>query len=117
MVEVLDYKVVLDYMSRYFDRLTAHGYVGEGTAKSYLRYLFIADFVDMFYVYITDADYAQISRLLHTMFSNGNCLLSYPMFCDRRTKVMSGFRERMIPRITEDAAALRITENEKLREV
>ena len=104
-------------MSRYFDRLSLHGTVGEGTVRSYLQYLFIEDFVELFFAYITDADYAKISRLLQTMFSGGNCLLSYPVFCDRRTKVVSGFHNRIIPRITEDAAALRITENEKLRKV
>lgn len=117
MIEVLDNRIALDHMSGYFDRLSLHGFVGEKTTQLFMRYLFLADFTDLLCTYISDADYAQINRMLNTMFGTGNCLLPYPVFCDRRTKVSYGSRGRMVPRITESMAELRITENEKLRRV
>lgn len=117
MVEVLDNKAVLSHMAKYFDRLSAHGYVGAGTTELYLRYLFLADFVELLHAHITDDDYAKITRLLNMTFSTGNCLLPYPVFCERRTKVSGGVMGKMIPRRTEDTDTLRITENEKLRRV
>lgn len=85
MLEVLEHKKAVAYAEKYFDKLTSTGYMKKGTTKDYLRYLFFIDFIDFMYTFISDKDYDCITRVLQRLFSKGDCLLTYPMFCQRRS--------------------------------
>lgn len=87
MEEVLEHKKALDYIKGYYDVLSKEGYVKKNTERMFLRYLFLIDFVDTVYYYLTDEDYKVIEDCLHNWFSNGECLLPYPLFCHRCTTV------------------------------
>ncbi len=90
----------------------------KGTQKMYLRLMLIADLVDDFYDFLTDADYRKLDDTLLTLMGDGNCLLTYPVFCQRRAqlghpRIMASGKVR----VTEEDSALRSTETEKLRGV
>lgn len=114
MVEVLEHKEVLGYIQKYFDYLEHSGYVREKVTDSYMLYLFLVDFVDLFYLYLTDADYAEIEKLLVEQFSAGYCLLPYPRFCSKCVTVGDPVKTGTHLRRSE-TEGLRKTENENLR--
>lgn len=114
MVEVLEHKEVLSYLDRYYDYLEKSGYVKEKITDSYLLYLFLVDFVDLLYPYITDGDYAEIEQLLVEQFSAGYCMLPYPRFCTQCVTVGDPTMTQVHLRRSE-TEGLRQTENEKLR--
>ena len=115
MVEVLDGDKVLGYLSGYFEMLANAGSVSPATSMDFVRYLFLVDFVDTMYGFLTEADYTEIEALLSELFSKGHCLLSYPVFCSRRISIGKAKLDTGNLRITEDVSELRITEDEKLR--
>lgn len=116
MVELLRHKDVLSRLKAYYDRLAKTGYVPEGTVKRLTRYLFLVDFVDCMYTYLTEEDYRNIEELLSALFGGGDCLLPYPVFCSRRAVVgMPNFIGTALPRITETASAMRNTEDDNFR--
>ena len=117
MVEVLEHGNVLGCLAGYYRRLSATGYVRRGTSAAFMRYLFLADFVDTMYHYFTDEDYAEIDRLLYATFTEGDCLLPYPSSCGRRVVVGDASPLGGNLRITETPSELRVTENENLRGV
>lgn len=118
MVEVLDSDKVLGYLSGYFERLAKAGSVPPTTSMDFVRYLFLVDFVDTMYGFMTEADYAEVETLLSELFSKGHCLLSYPVFCSRRISIgKAELSDTGNLRITEDVSELRITEDENLRGV
>lgn len=77
MVEMVNDKKVLERVSSYFEMLRNTGYVKAGTTSKYLLYIFLFDFVDTLYDYITEEDYEKINLLLRSIFSSGDCLLPY----------------------------------------
>lgn len=118
MVELLKHGTILSYMEKYFDSLSATGFVGEGSRKRHLRLMLISDLIEDFYDFITEADYRKLNDALLRITGSGDCLLPYPKFCQRCSKLG---KPRYIAtgkfRITEVDGTLRITENEKLRGV
>lgn len=116
MVEVLEHKRVLKYIDRYFNTLSSVGYLSAGKRKQYLRYMFLVDFMDSFYDFFTEADYKELEYLLTYMFSGGDCLLSYPVFCGR-CAVMGkpNYSDTGLTRATEINHNLRLTESKEHR--
>lgn len=118
MIEVLEHKKAAKYAERYFDKLTKTGYVKRSTMRNYLRYMFFIDFIDYMYPFITDAAYDDITRVLQRLFSNGDCLLTYPMFCQRRSILgLPIYLGSAKLRSIQDESNIRITENSNLRGV
>ena len=116
MVEVLEHKKALGYLDKYFDQLTKFGYIKKCTASRYLLYLFLVDFVDTLYMFFSEKDYNDVGKLLSELFSDGDCLLSYPVFCSIRAKLgQPQYMGSGRIRITEIDSYQRKTENDKLR--
>lgn len=118
MIEILEHKTAAKYIEKYFDVLTKTGYLKSGTTKDYLRYLFLVDFIDTLYPFLTEMDYDIMGNVLRNIFSHGDCLLSYPLFCTRRNVIGKPYYTgKAIVRITETDKVLRITEDLNLRGV
>lgn len=116
MVEVLEHKEATRYLQKYYDFLENTGYVKEKVTDSYLLYLFLVDFVDMLYMYMSDEDYSEIEQLLVEQFSAGYCLLPYPRFCSQCVTVGDPLMTHVHLRRSE-TDGLRQTEDNKLRGV
>lgn len=121
MVELISKTKAEGYLINYFDLLDSVGYVKAGTVKKFLAYTFLLDFVENMHAFITEEDYILIERMLGKLFSGGNCLLPYPVFCTRCATLgdadYMGYYNR---RITESGTLGegeddRITEDERLR--
>jgi len=116
MVDLLDNKKALTQLKKYISNLSKTGYVRRSSVKRYMRYLFLIDFVDAFYPMLTMSDYGAIDEVMLRIFSDGDCLLPYPVFRSRCKKMV-------LPWDTSDDAlrvtclnrALRYTENGQLR--
>lgn len=116
MVEVLEHKRVLKYIDKYFNTLSSVGYLSTGKRKQYLRYMFLVDFMDTFYDFFTESDYKELEYLLTYIFSGGDCLLSYPVFCGRCAVMgKANFSELGQLRSTEDYVEMRSTEDDNYR--
>lgn len=118
MVEVLEHKKALGYLNKYFDQLAKFGYAKKGTTSRYLLYLFLVDFVDTLYRFFSEEDYCKVEEVLTGLFSGGDCLLSYPLFCSARAKL--GKPQYMGSgsfRVTQSGNSPRITEDDNLRGV
>ena len=104
-------------LSGYFSVLENVGYVKHKTVSKFVMYLFLLDFVDYAFNYLTEDDYELIIRAMKRLFTNGGCLLPYPLFCTNRLTVgkdeyMGRLRVRItqnnIDRVTEDSEYYRI---------
>lgn len=116
MVEVLEHKKALEYLNKYFDQLAQFGYAKPGTTSRYLLYVFLVDFVDTLYRFFSEDDYCKVDDVLSSLFSGGDCLLSYPLFCTVMAKL--GEPQYMGAgsiRVTETGKHPRETEDDKLR--
>ena len=119
MLSLINDKIANNILKRYYSQLEKTGYVKETSVKRMLVYLFLIDFVDNTFWYLEDKDYTYISRLMNFLFSNGDCLLPYPVFCTNRAVLgRDGEPMRARLRITEDLSGNidRITEDDELRE-
>ena len=77
-------------MKNYFNVLRSVGYVKGSTVNTYLVYLFLYDFVDTLFYYMSEDDYNRISCLLqYYLVYHGNCLLPYKHFCEIKAKIGS----------------------------
>ena len=81
MAGLLNKKKALNTMKNYFFLLEKVGYVRDFTIKKFLVYLFLVDFVDKVESYLTEDDYILIDRIMKRTFTNGGCLLPYPVDC------------------------------------
>lgn len=118
MVELFGHKRLLSYLESYFDTLTKTGYTTDGTRRLYLRLMLISDLVDDFYDFLTEEDYRKLDDTLLAMMGNGNCLLSYPVFCQRRAILgQPRYMAYGKVRITEETSDTRATETDNLRGV
>ena len=87
LTDLLDKKKAMAYVKNYFSTLKETGYVSPSSVSRYLVYLFLIDFVDTLYPYITYEDYMEIDKLLGSIFGTGGCLLPYPVFCKRKINI------------------------------
>ena len=92
----------LSLIDNYYLVLEKTGYIKQGTLERLLMYEFLVDFVNDVAFFITDKDYAMIDELLRKLFTNGGCLMPYPVFCTNRVE-LAKFRGDGNVRITEDA--------------
>lgn len=122
MLQVTAENTALSTLSRYFNLVSKTGYVKHESLLRFLAYIFLIDFVEYTYDYFTQEDYDTVAEALGRLFSNGGCLMPYPVFCTNRAvrgrahylgaftvRVTEG--ERLADRIT------RVTEDEKVRTV
>lgn len=112
MLAVTDKKIALRQVSKYYDRLEKTGYVKRDIVHRFLIYLFLIDLLDWTYDFITDKDYNIINNALNVLFSTGNCLLPYMVFCANRAQIG---RAKVGRAHYMGMVNLRITENEILR--
>lgn len=81
MTKLLNKKKALGILKNYFFLLEKVGYVRDYTIKKFLVYLFLIDFVDNVETFLTEDDYILIDRIMKRTFTNGGCLLPYPVAC------------------------------------
>lgn len=122
MLQMIDGGKALKTLSRYFGLLDKTGYVKSVTVWKYLVYLFAMDFVKYAFDYLDEDDYIMVDRLLKRTFTNGGCLLPYPVACANRVTLgTNGYMGKLKIRRTEDIGNLgkrdRSTENDYLRTV
>ena len=86
MWDFIDSKRVLSILDGYIEQLTANGYVKKSDTVKLMVYLFIVDFLNKLYMFVTDDDYAKLQYLLDNMF-DGGCLMPYQKFCNIRATV------------------------------
>lgn len=117
MLELIENEKALALVDRYFTMLGNTGYVKTKTVSRYLLYLFLVDFVDTLYFFMTDEDYACVNKLLVSLFSGAGCLLPYKLNCSHKTVVgLPTYMGYITKRVTEDEED-RITEDGTLRAI
>ena len=115
MIELIENEKALALVNRYFTMLGNTGYVKQKTVSRYLLYLFLVDFVDTLYFFMTDEDYDKVSTLLTSLFSGAGCLLPYKLNCSQHAVVgLPTYMGYVTTRNTEDNET-RITEDEYTR--
>jgi len=104
MLNVLNSGKVLGTLENYFDMLTKTGYMKGPVTCRFLLYLFLYDFADTMYDYLSDEDYEKINKLLNATFSGAGCLLPYHNTVHDGIKVgTQRYEGRRVRRITETA--------------
>lgn len=87
----------------YVNLLDKTGYVKPSMVKRLLVYTFLLDFVENMHAFIDERDYGIIEKLLAKIFTGGNCLLPYPVFCVRRATLgETDYMTDYAVRITEE---------------
>jgi hypothetical protein len=103
MLETINDKRVLERITSYFEMLRKTGYIKPGTTSRYLLYVFLFDFVDTLYDFMTEEDYIKINNLLRSIFGDGNCLLPYRRYIDSKAKVgvphHTGYITKRVPEL------------------
>ena len=89
MLRLIDNKKALLTIGKYFSHLSAMGYVRGKYVRKLVAYMFLIDMIEYMSVYISEKDYKDIEKMLSCIFTNGGCLLSYPVFYARRTELMN----------------------------
>ena len=102
-------------LSNYYQMLGARGYVNPAAVDRIIIYLFLLDFIDSFAYFINDKDYDLINKVYRRIFSDGCCLMPYPVFNTKRatmglSTLMGDFRFRWTEEDSEDTS--RITEED-----
>ena len=102
-------------LNNYYQTLGARGYVPDVAVKRILVYLFLLDFLDAFASFIEEDDYNLIAKVYRRVFSDGCCLMPYPLFSTKRatmglSTLLGDFRFRKTEIETEDTT--RITEDD-----
>lgn len=87
MIELFNNNILLGYVDDYYNRLSRVGYVKDKTTLNYVLYLFLVDFVDTMYVYISEDDYKKLEKAISKIFFEHDCLLSYKTFSSVRAKI------------------------------
>lgn len=83
-------------------------------------YSFLIDFVDYAHSFFDEEDYHKISLAMQRLFSDGGCLLPYPVFCANRITIgRNEYMGTMKIRKTEDVVGYddRYTEDDYHRTV
>lgn len=120
MEKILNESNAVKLLERYFSALKESGYVSGNVMCRFSLYMFLIDFADVMFTFLTDKDYRKIYDLTANLFSNGGCLMPYPSFCDKglvagMPYVMGSvaFRNTEIP----SGDQLRSTEDDNLRRI
>lgn len=69
--------------------LSSMGYVRGKYVRKLNVYMFLIDLVEYMNPYITEADYKKIEKALACLFTDGGCLLKYPVFDANRTALLN----------------------------
>lgn len=77
MLTALDDKIIFDRLLNYIGALKENGHVNNATTCRFMTYMFLYDFVETLYDFLTEADYKIIDDILISIFSAGDCLLPY----------------------------------------
>jgi hypothetical protein len=118
MVQLISKSKAEGYLVNYYEMLMQTGYVRDGIVKKLLLYVFLIDMVEYLHAFIDEKDYSIIEKALARIFTGGNCLLPYPVFCTRRATLGSqDYMGDFITRITEDLLGndIRISEENDIR--
>lgn len=118
MLRLIDEGKALEIQNRYYSILEKTGYLKHDAVLRFLIYLFLLDFVDYTHSFFTEEDYKKIAKALGILFSGGNCLMPYPVFCvNRITLGRPEYMGQIRVRKTEDLSGYedRYTEDEKPR--
>lgn len=120
MLQVVAEKKALKTINSYVETVGKTGYVKHDVMRRMLLYLFFVDFVEYTHDYFTRKDYDTVAGALSRLFSNGGCLLPYPVFCANRATVgrahyMGAFKLRVTEGVEIADRIKRITEDEVLR--
>ncbi len=104
MLQMIDEGEALNITSKYYSLLSKTGYVKHESVLRFLVYIFLLDLVDYTHAFFEEEDYKTIDRALNILFSNGGCLLPYPVFCANRAVLgRNEFMGTRAIRKTEDA--------------
>lgn len=101
MASLFDDKTVLSIIDGYYSHLEKAGYVKHGTVIRMIMYEFLTEFVNNTYFFITEEDYSMIDSLMKKLFTNGGCLMPYPVLCANRVNI-AGYGADGVVRITEN---------------
>ena len=89
MIRMISEKKALKVLGGYYELLSKTGYVSHPIHKDLMAYMFMIDMVEYMHAYISQEDYKTIEKALTTLFANGGCLFSYPVFCTLRATLKS----------------------------
>lgn len=120
MLGLIDENKALDIQERYYSVLKQTGYMKHDMVLRYLAYIFLLDFIDYTHGFFTEGDYNMISKALSVLFTNGGCMMPYPVFCANRAVLgRNEYMGTLKNRITEDLSDNkdRFTEDEIIRVV
>lgn len=122
MLQVIAEKKALSTLETYFSLVDNTGYVRDNVLDRFLMYMFLIDFVEFTHDFFTEDDYNTVADALSVLFTTGNCLMPYPVFCtNRATLGRAHYMGTLKLRVTEAPRAVdgkkRITEDENLRTV
>ena len=124
MLELIDDKKALGALKRYFGLLRHTGYVKSVTVRKYLAYLFMIDFAHYAFPFLDEDEYIMLDRFMKRTFTNGGCLLPYPVACTKKVTLGdNGYMGKLKVRRTEDYSSIgiekrdRSTEDDYLRTV
>ena len=122
MLQVIAEKKALSIIKRYYNMVEKTGYVKHEMLCRYMKYLFLIDLVEYTHDFFTQKDYDTVAEALAKLFSDGGCLLPYPVMCaNRATLGRAHYMGTYKVRVTEGERYInrskRITEDENLRTV
>lgn len=122
MLQVIAEKRALNTLKRYFNTVQKTGYVKHEMLCRYMKYLFLIDLVEYTHDFFTQKDYDTVAEALAKLFSDGGCMLPYPVLCaNRATLGRAHYMGTFKLRVTEGDKLVdrdkRITEDEQLRTV
>ena len=106
----------LTVAGKYFDTLSATGYVTSATRKRFMAYMFLLDLVDTTFDFFTEWDYAIVDKALSRLFPQGSCLLPFKVACANRAIVGAAHAMRDPEvRSNEERTKYRATEDYTIR--
>lgn len=122
MLQAIAEDRALKTLDTYFSVVEKTGYVKDNVLDRFMMYLFLIDFVEFTHDFFTESDYNTVADALATLFTTGNCMLPYPVFCANRIKLgRAHYMGTFKVRVTEAPRAVdgtkRITEDDNLRTV
>lgn len=122
MLQAVAENRALDTLDTYFSLVSKTGFVKENVLDRFMAYLFLIDLVEFTHDFFTETDYNIVADALASLFSTGNCMLPYPVFCTNRiTLGRAHYMGTLKLRVTEAPRAVdgtkRITEDDNLRTV
>lgn len=112
----------MSILDSYFSTVEKTGYVKENVLDRFLMYTFLIDFVEFTHDFFTERDYSIVADALSALFSAGNCMMPYPVFCTNRGTLgrahyMGTFKVRVTEAERAADGTKRITEDEQFRTV